>query len=96
MMLNEKLTSIASLKLRLMDTFPTEFPALSSMNFQIGYLEPPSQAKRWLCELRDLQQMYKDLPSCSKITLWCEAILQKCTQHQCLDNATIHYVEDIL
>lgn len=74
---NEKFTSIASLKLRLMDTFPTEFSASSSMNFQIGYLEPPSQAKRWLCELRDLQQMYKDLPSSSKITLWCETTLTK-------------------
>ena len=47
------------------------------MNFQFGYLEPPSQAKQWLCELRDLQQMYKDLPSSLKITLWCEATIPK-------------------
>ena len=60
-----------------MDTFPTEFPASGSMNFQIGYLEPPSQAKWWLRELRDLQQMYKDLPSCSKITLLCEATIPR-------------------
>ena len=47
------------------------------MNFQISYLEPPNQAKRWLCEQRDLQKMYMDFPSGSKITLWCEVAVPK-------------------
>jgi len=60
-----------------MDTFPNEFSGTTSTKFQVGYREPPNQAKRWLCDNRDIQRMYTDFPSGLKITLWCEASTQK-------------------
>ena len=50
----EKFSTIANLKHKLTDAFSNE---LSEM-FQVGYLEPPSQAERWLQEQRDLDSMY--------------------------------------
>ena len=43
----EKFDTISDLKCKLMATFSDE---LSAKTFQLGYLEPPSQAKRWLQE----------------------------------------------
>jgi len=40
--------------------------------FQLGYPEPPLQAKRWLQEQRHLDGMYTIFPPGTKITLWCE------------------------
>ena len=51
-----------------MDTFPKEF-SVTPTNFQVGYLEPPSQA---LCDDRDIRKMYTEFPSGSRITFWCE------------------------
>jgi len=47
---SEKFSTIANLKHKLTDAFSDE---LSEM-FQVGYLEPPSQAKRWLLEQRSV------------------------------------------
>jgi len=75
--IEEKFTTIEHIKFKLLDTFPKEFPATNCTSFQIGYLEPPNQAKRWLCEERDLQKMYVIFPSGSRITLWCEIPVEK-------------------
>ena len=70
----EKFDTISDLKCKLMATFSDE---LSAKTFQLGYLEPPSQAKRWLQEQRDLDGMYTIFPPGTKITLWCEKALCK-------------------
>lgn len=59
------------LKLELMKSFSSEVPSTSS--FQVGYLEPPSNTKRWLVEDRDLEVMYGFFQSGAKINLWCDA-----------------------
>ena len=74
---DEKFSSIGYLKFKLRDTFPNKFSGATSTKFQVGYLEPPNQAKRWLCDDRDIYKMYTDFPSGSKITFWCEASTQK-------------------
>ena len=74
---DEKFSSIGYLKFKLRDTFPNKFSGATSTKFQVGYLEPPNQAKRWLCDDRDIHKMYADFPSGSKITFWCEASTQK-------------------
>jgi len=61
--------TISDLKRKLMATFSDE---LSAETFQLGYLEPPSQAKWWLQQQRDLDGMYTIFPPGTKITLWCE------------------------
>jgi len=63
---SEKFLSIGYLKFKLMDTFPKEFSGTT--NFQVIYLEPPNQAKRWLCDNRDINRMYSEFPSGSRIT----------------------------
>ena len=40
----------------------------------MGYLEPPSQAKRWLQEQRDLDSMYTKFAKGARITLWCKKL----------------------
>jgi len=65
---SEKFSTITNLKLKLIDTFADEL----SETFQLGYLEPPSQAKRWLKEQRDLDSMYNKFLKGGRITLWCE------------------------
>lgn len=67
--IGKKFDTISDLKRKLMATFSDE---LSAETFQLGYLEPPSQAKRWLQEQRDLDGMYTIFPPGTKITLWCE------------------------
>ena len=73
----ERFTTIEQLKFKLLDMFQKELPATNSTTFQIGYLEPPNQAKRWLCDERDLQKMYVNFSSGSRITLWCEVPIPK-------------------
>lgn len=63
--------SPSELKKSLMDSFPAEVP--STTNFQVGYLEPPNNSKRWLVEERDFVAMYETSEPGSKITLWCDA-----------------------
>jgi len=65
--IGKKLDTISDLKRKLTATFSDE---LSAETFQLGYLEPPSQAKRWLQEQRDLDGMYTIFPPGTKITLW--------------------------
>ena len=48
---NKKFDTINSLRQKLIAAFTEEL----SETFQLGYLEPPSQAKCWL---QDLQNMY--------------------------------------
>ena len=48
----------------LIQSFPSEVPSTST--FQVGYLEPPSNTKRWLVEDRDLVAR-------AKINLLCDA-----------------------
>ena len=64
-------TSTDEIKAGLMETFPSEVP--STDTFQLGYLEPPGNTKRWLVENRDLTSMYECFESGAKITLWCDA-----------------------
>ena len=75
--IEEQFTTIEYLKFKLLDTFQKEFPATNPTTFQSGYLEPPNQAKRWLCDERDLQKMYVNFPSGSRITLWSEVPMPK-------------------
>ena len=63
--------SPTALKIKLMDSFPSDIP--NSMNFQVGYFEPPNNTKRWIVEERDLETMYGFYESGAKINLWCEA-----------------------
>ena len=69
------------LKLELMKSFSSEVPSTSS--FQVGYLEPPSNTKRWLVEERDLEVMYKVFQPGAKINLWCDA---KCDDNSNQEN----------
>ena len=55
---NEKFDTINSLRRKLIAAFAEEL----STTFQLGYLEPPSQAKRWLQDQRDLDNMYTIFP----------------------------------
>ena len=66
---SEEFQHISSLKMKLMDSFTSELPL---QGFQMGYFEHPNNAKRWLVERRDLEEMYAAFPSGGKITLWCE------------------------
>ena len=59
------------IKSGLINAFPSEVPSTST--FQVGYLEPPSNTKRWLVEKRDLVAMYEHFEPGSKINLWCDA-----------------------
>ena len=63
--------SCDELKSLLQDEFSDELPELTS-DFVVGYFEPPNGAKRWIIDDRDLEAMYKDRASGSKINLWCE------------------------
>ena len=65
------LRSLTELKMGLMDFFPAD--VLSTTSFQIGYLEPPSNTKRWLVEEHELIAMYEFFEPRSKINLWCDA-----------------------
>ena len=67
---SEEFYSLSALKLQLMDSFPEELP--SSMDFQVGYFEGRSHAKRWLIENRDLDKMNSLYMAGSTINLWCE------------------------
>lgn len=74
--------SLEDMKVELMKSFPTEVPSTSS--FQVGYLEPPNNAKRWLIEERDLNAMYKFFEPGAKITIWCDArttLIKKMSLH---------------
>jgi len=72
--ISEKFTTLTSLKHKLMNAFADEL----SETFQLGYLEPPSQAKHWLQEQRDLDSMYTKFIKGARITLWYEkATLRK-------------------
>ena len=62
------------MKRRLQDSFPDDLPALTS-DFYVGYFEPPSGAKRWIIDDRDLQSLYAKREPGSKINLWCESKL---------------------
>jgi len=66
---SEKFNTITNLKLKLIDAFADEL----SETFQLGYLEPPSQAKRWLKE--QLDSMYSKFLKGGRITLWCEKMI---------------------
>ena len=70
----ELFTSLSSLRLKLMDHFPNELAAITCTNFKLGYFEPPGNAKCWLIEQRDLQEMYKSFFNGARITLWCERL----------------------
>ena len=70
---NEKFDTINSLRRKLIAEFAEEL----SETFQLGYLEPPSQAKRWLQDQRDLDSMYTIFSKGSRITLWCEKAVCK-------------------
>ena len=70
----ELFTSLSSLRLKLMDHFPNELAATTCTNFKLGYFEPPGNAKRWLVEQRNLQEMYKSFSNGARITLWCERL----------------------
>ena len=59
------------MKRLLQDSFPDDLPALTS-DFYVGYFEPPSGAKRWIVDDRDLQSLYANRDPGSKINLWCE------------------------
>ena len=72
--ITEKFDTIISLRRSLLDAFGDE---LTTETFQLGYLEPPSQAKQWLQEQRDLDNMYSTFPMGTRITLWCEKALYK-------------------
>ena len=63
--------SLDEMKRLLQDAFPDELPALTS-DFYVGYFEPPSGAKRWIIDDRDLQSLYAKRDPGSKINLWCE------------------------
>ena len=52
---NEVFYSLSAIKLQLMDCFPEELP--SNIDFQIGYFEGKSHAKRWIIENRDLDKI---------------------------------------
>ena len=62
---NEKFDTINSLRRKLIAEFAEDL----SDTFQLGYLEPPSQAKRWLQNQRDLDSMYTIFSRGSKITV---------------------------
>lgn len=51
-------------------------PAFTS-DFYVGYFEPPSRAKRWIIDGRDLQSLYANCDPGSKINLWCEPNLPR-------------------
>ena len=70
---NEKFDTINSLRRKLIAAFAEEL----STTFQLGYLEPPSQAKRWLQDQRDLDNMYTIFSKGARITLWCEKAVCK-------------------
>ena len=59
------------MKKLLQDAFPDDLPALTS-DIYVGYFEPPSGAKRWIVDDRDLQSLYTNHDPGSKINLWCE------------------------
>ena len=55
-------------------TFNTDFNGISEIN-TVGYFE--GKQKRWLCDDKDLEMMYKVFISGSEILLWCERSLAK-------------------
>ena len=57
---SEEFQHISSLKMKLMDSFTSELPL---QGFQMGYFEHLNNAKRWLVERRDLEEMYAAFPS---------------------------------
>ena len=69
--IKHRFKSPEEIKLGLIESFPSEVPSTST--FQVGYLEPPSNTKRWLVEDRDLVAMYEYFESGAKINLWCDA-----------------------
>ena len=75
---NEKFDTINNLRQKLIAAFAEEL----SETFQLGYLEPPSQAKRWLQDQRDLDNMYTTFSKGARITLWCEKAVCKETAEE--------------
>ena len=67
---HSKFKSPAELKIKLIDAFPNDISFTE--NFQVGYLEPPSNTKRWIVDKRDLTIMYDKFIRDTKITLWCD------------------------
>lgn len=63
--------SLDELKTLLQHAFPDDLPAMTS-DFYVGYFEPPSGAKRWIIDDRDLGSLYASCAPGLKINLWCE------------------------
>ena len=70
----EKFTNLVALKTRISTTFNTDVHDVSEIN-AVGYFE--GKQKRWLCDDKDLEMMYKVFSSGSEIPLWCERSLAK-------------------
>jgi len=66
----EKFSSIAGIKLLLIDKFGEQVP--DNLDFNLGYFE--GSKKRWLCSKEDLDAMYKCLKKDEEVMLWCESI----------------------
>ena len=62
------------LKARISTTFNTDVHDVSEIS-AVGYFE--GKLKRWLCDDKDLEMMYKVFSSGSEIPLWCERLLAK-------------------
>ena len=67
---DEKFTSPAALKARLVESFPEDLP--DNLNFQVGYFQGKQGAKRWIVEPRDLEKMYTVFKNGTEIHLWCD------------------------
>ena len=59
----------------LQNTFPEQVP--SGLDFEVGYFYGTS--KQWLCNVKDVELMYKNLSTTSKITLWCDGVFEEST-----------------
>ena len=67
---HEKFSSIAELKLYIMNAFTEHVPPTT--NFQIGYFLGKQSSKYWLVNQDDLDLMYTSLKK-KDIVLWCDA-----------------------
>lgn len=59
----------------LQNSFPEQVP--SGLDFEVGYFHGTS--KQWLCNGKDVELMYKNFSTASKITLWCDGVIEEST-----------------
>ena len=69
-----KLSNLDVLRTRISTTFSTDVHDVSEIS-AVGYFE--GKQKRWLCNDKDLEMMYKVFSSGNEIPLWCERSLAK-------------------